>query len=325
MSRGFDTANGEPGAAADDQEASSFEAYKKAQARISRRRLWPVTVFYPAYAVIVLVLALRSPHPYIALGFFGVFIPLWTLVEFMFHRFILHGRFGPGKGIIRKFAHERLDPLHWQHHARPFDGLHINGGVTDLLGLFIVAALVSFLAPVYTLPVLLAGMVQFYVVEEWVHHSTHFYNLGGAYFRYIKRHHGFHHTAAGTELGYGLTNGFWDMVFNTHYPEEVRRVLYGTRWSLSPWRARQKPLYDLDRIIGPILITATKARELSPEQAVDLLLKRPEVAKAAASFGAVHQVVLKALERLRKYGLTAEIHGHLTISEPNHLRAYIAA
>ncbi len=318
-------ASGESGAACDAQKGPTFAAYKKVQARISRRRLYPVTALYTTYAVVVLVWALRSHHPYVAVGFFVAAIPLWTLVEFMFHRFFLHGRFGPGKGIMRKFAHERLDPLHWEHHARPFDGLHINGGITDLLGLFVVAVAISFLAPVYTLPVLMAGMVQFYVIEEWIHHSAHFYPFGGAYFRYIKRHHGFHHTPAGTELGYGLTNGFWDVVFNTHYPEEVRRVLYGTRWSLSPWRGRRKPLYDLDRIIGPILISETEARELSPEQAVDVLLGHPEVAQAAASFGPPQIVVQKALRRLRKYGLTAEIHGYLIIPRPNHLRAYVLA
>ena len=203
-----------------------FGDYKRQQARISRHRLYPMTVFYTLYALGVLFFALRSSHPAVAVFFYAAGIPIWTLVEYLFHRYVLHGRFAPGKGIVRKFLHERLDPLHWEHHARPFDGHHINAELRDLLPLFIVAAPVSFIAPVYTLPVLLAGVVQSYVAEEWIHHSVHFYNFRSPYFRYIKRHHFYHHSPKGMEEGYGLTNGFWDVVFKTSYPAPVRKALY---------------------------------------------------------------------------------------------------
>jgi sterol desaturase/sphingolipid hydroxylase (fatty acid hydroxylase superfamily) len=203
-----------------------FGVYKRQQARISRHRLYPMTIFYTLYAVTVLFFGLRSSHPVIAIIFYLGGIPIWTLVEYLFHRFVLHGRFAPGKGIIRKFLHERLDPLHWEHHTHPFDGHHINGELRDLLPLFFVAAPVSFIAPLYTLPILLAGVVQCYVIEEWVHHSVHFYNFRSPYFRYIKRHHFYHHSPKGIEEGYGLTNGFWDIIFKTRYPAPVREALY---------------------------------------------------------------------------------------------------
>ncbi len=203
-----------------------FGVYKQQQTRISRHRLYPMTVFYTVYALVALFFALRSSHPWVAVILYACGLPVWTFVEYLFHRFVLHGRFAPGKGIIRKFLHARLDPLHLEHHARPFDGHHINGELRDLLPLFFVAAPVSFLAPIYTLPVLLAGVVQCYVIEEWVHHSVHFYNFRSPYFRYIKRHHYYHHSPKGIEQGYGLTNGFWDIVFNTRYPAPVREALY---------------------------------------------------------------------------------------------------
>jgi len=203
--------------------------FKRQQAGISRRRLFPMTVFYTLYAVTVLAFALRSAHPRLALGFFLAGIPVWTFVEYLFHRFVLHGRFADGEGFIRKFAHQRLDPLHWEHHARPWDGMHINGELQDLLPLFIIAVPVSFLAPLYTLPALLAGVVQSYVVEEWVHHSVHFYNFRNPYFRYIKRHHLYHHSPRGMKLGYGLTNGFWDIVCGTRYPKDILKALYAKR------------------------------------------------------------------------------------------------
>lgn len=209
----------------------AFGVYKRQQAAISRGRLYPMTVFYSVYAMIVLFFALRSAHPWVALAFYAAGVPVWTLVEYLFHRYVLHGHFGPGEGIIRRFLHERLDPLHWEHHKRPFDGHHINGEIRDLLPLFFVAAPVSFIAPIYTLPILLAGVVQCYVLEEWIHHSVHFYNFRSPYFRYIKRFHYYHHSPKGIDLGYGLTNGFWDIIFKTRYPAPVRQALYRRRQS----------------------------------------------------------------------------------------------
>jgi sterol desaturase/sphingolipid hydroxylase (fatty acid hydroxylase superfamily) len=65
------------------------------------------------------------------------------------------------------------------------------------------------------------------VVEEWVHHSVHFYHFDNPYFRYIKRHHLYHHSPKGEDVGYGLTNGFWDIIFSTRISAEQRRLLYG--------------------------------------------------------------------------------------------------
>lgn len=211
----------------------SFGVYKRQQAAISRGRLYPMTLFYSVYVTVALFFALRSPHPWVAAAFFAAGIPVWTLVEYLFHRYVLHGHFAPGEGFLRRFLHERLDPLHWEHHKHPFDGHHINGEIKDLLPLFFVAAPVSFIAPVYTLPMLLAGVVESYVLEEWIHHSVHFYNFQNPYFRYIKRFHYYHHSPKRVEQGYGLTNGFWDIIFKTRYPAPVRQALYRRKRSPS--------------------------------------------------------------------------------------------
>lgn len=64
----------------------SFEAYKREQSRIARKRLYPLTVFYTTYSLIVLLIALRSAHPWVALIFYLAGIPVWSLVEYAFHR-----------------------------------------------------------------------------------------------------------------------------------------------------------------------------------------------------------------------------------------------
>ncbi len=203
-----------------------FVLYKRQQGQIARRRLLPTTLFYSSYFLIILTLALRSKHPVIAAFFFAAGIVNWTLVEYLFHRYVLHRHFADGKGFIRKFAHRRLDPLHFEHHERPWDALHITGMIKDLLPLFFVAAPLSFIGPIYTLPILLAATVQGYICEEWVHYTIHFVKIRNPYFRYVKRFHLYHHSPKGFDRGYGITGGFWDFVFGTRYPEPVRKRLF---------------------------------------------------------------------------------------------------
>jgi hypothetical protein len=203
----------------------SFEGYKKEQSRIARRRLYPLTIFYTAFAFLILALDVRSRHPCVGAVFFLTGLPVWSLIEYLFHRYVLHGRFPPGQGFIRKFLHERLDPLHWDHHERPFDGWHISGQLKDILPLFAVAVLFSFLLPVYTLLPLLAGVVQSYVGEEWLHYYLHFGKPHLRFLRYLKRYHLYHHSPRGIDRGYGITSGVWDRVFSTQYPHPVRKSI----------------------------------------------------------------------------------------------------
>jgi sterol desaturase/sphingolipid hydroxylase (fatty acid hydroxylase superfamily) len=202
-----------------------FQTCKRTQAALARHRLYPLTVFYTLYAILALTIALSTKHIWTAAAFFSAGCATWTLVEYLFHRYVLHGRFPPGRGVVRRFLHERLDPLHWDHHKRPFDGSHISGELKDILPLFFVAAPVSFLFPVYTAPVVLAGVVLSYVGEEWLHYALHFSNSRFPLFRRMKKYHLYHHSPRGIDKGFGITTRFWDCVFDTRFPEAVRRSL----------------------------------------------------------------------------------------------------
>ena len=207
--------------------ATRFKEYKREQAGISRRMLYPVTTFYTCYSLIMMIVAGRTKHAFVAVAFYLVGAPIWTFIEYLSHRYVLHGRYKPGKGLPRKLLVKYINPLHWEHHDHPFDGEHINGELKDLLPMFAVFAPLSFIFPVYTAPMLLAGVCQCYVLEEWVHHSVHFYNFRNRYFKYIRKHHIYHHTSTGMKLGYGFTSAIWDVVFKTRYSAAVRERLYG--------------------------------------------------------------------------------------------------
>jgi sterol desaturase/sphingolipid hydroxylase (fatty acid hydroxylase superfamily) len=156
---------------------------------------------------------------------------VWTLIEYLSHRYVFHRHFKQSKKWYKKFytglAHKYLDPTHFGHHEKPFDGTHINGELKDLLPLFLLAVPLSFIFPTYTLPMLLAGVVQSYVAEEWAHHCMHYYNFRNPYFRHIKKYHLYHHSSQGVAKGYGITSGFWDIIFNSRFPDAVRQRMFG--------------------------------------------------------------------------------------------------
>src|SRR5262245_21958668 len=201
----------------------------KVEARKSRHRLYPVTLVYSTFAWATLLNAFNGGHAWAALAWFAAGAVCWTYIEYLAHRYVLHGRFPAGPGPLRRLLHGAFDHLHYEHHARPWDGNHINGTLRDTLPIVLPAALLSFLAPLHTAPVLVGGILQFYILEEWVHHSVHFYRFKGRYFRYIKKHHLYHHSPRGSEVGFGLSNGIWDVLRGTRIPSAERQLLYGRR------------------------------------------------------------------------------------------------
>ena len=195
------------------------------EARRSRHRLYPVTVVYTLTSLAALAHALRGRPGAAALSWL-LGVAFWTWLEYMVHRHILHGTFPDGPGM-RHWTHRLFDHLHVEHHERPWDGNHINGTIRDTGPFLLPAFLLALALPPHTLLAFLAGLVQAYVAEEWVHHSVHFYTFDNLYFRYIKKHHLYHHSRRGREIAFGLTSGLWDAALGTRIPAEIRTALYG--------------------------------------------------------------------------------------------------
>ena len=198
---------------------------REVEARRARRRLYPVSILYTTYGLTVLAHGLESSRPGSAVLAFLLGIAVWTLVEYLVHRYVLHGRSptDPGSSSISSTRTSTTS----------------TGSTTSAPGTGTTSAAPSrtrcrsswprgpaaFLAPVWSVPVFVAGILQAYVVEEWVHHSVHFSSSSERYFRYIKRHHLYHHSPKGMAIAYGLTNGFWDIVYDTRIPRDPQDPL----------------------------------------------------------------------------------------------------
>jgi sterol desaturase/sphingolipid hydroxylase (fatty acid hydroxylase superfamily) len=163
-------------------------------------------VVYPALIVgtILAIAAWRSPQlRVIALGIAAAGIVLWTLLEYLLHRFVLHGD-------------TRIGGLHDQHHARPRAWI----GTPTWLSITAIAcfALMPILlgAPAIVGLSLAAGLMAGFLWYALTHHVIHHGNpqflarvLAGA-----TRHHFEHHRQQGIG-NFGVTTRLWDRLFRT--------------------------------------------------------------------------------------------------------------
>jgi sterol desaturase/sphingolipid hydroxylase (fatty acid hydroxylase superfamily) len=194
------------------------------EASRSRRRMMPVTIIYSAHLLALLTLAALSSQLLRALTFVALGLVVWTLLEYLVHRFILHVAFPPSGGWHLRLLHRLFDASHADHHAQPWDGYHINGHLDTL---FVAVWLVplSFLAPPFTASAAVAAVFVGYAAEEWAHHAMHFDNFRWRYFQYVRRRHLYHHSRLGVGTAYGITSDVWDKVFGTRIPVPQRARL----------------------------------------------------------------------------------------------------
>ena len=115
------------------------------EARIAWRRLRPPTIVYGA-AGATLSSAVHRHGLVACLPWLAAGAVLWTWVEYLGHRFVLHGVFPDGPGPWRRFLHRRFLQPHRNHHAEPWNGRHVSGSLGDTAAVvFALAVLASVL------------------------------------------------------------------------------------------------------------------------------------------------------------------------------------
>jgi dihydroceramide fatty acyl 2-hydroxylase len=171
---------------------------------------WTVPLF--VYLPIVALLAAASlkalpPAISLALALLGYF--LWTLTEYLGHRFLFHYEFPGTFGARMHFL------IHGVHHVHPNDPLRLvmpvllSGPI--MLIAFAVARLLFGLPVGY--PVLMGfilGYLGYDMVHYYVHHGAPATRLGLA----LRRAHMLHHFRDPAR-GFGVSAPWWDHVFGT--------------------------------------------------------------------------------------------------------------
>ncbi|HNR02396.1 MAG TPA: sterol desaturase family protein [Anaerolineaceae bacterium] len=174
--------------------------------------IWlPVALFF---LILSIIKAPAGAFPaYIPLGFvIGLF--LWTLAEYVLHRFLFHM---PVKG---EKAERIVFLFHGVHHAQPQikTRLVMPPAVAIPLalvfyGIFYLFFAVILNSPQWVAPVFSAFIIG-YLVYDLTHYATHHFPMRSGYARYIKRYHMQHHYKT-PNARFGVSSPIWDVVFKT--------------------------------------------------------------------------------------------------------------
>ena len=149
----------------------------------------------------------------VVLGFLvGLF--LWTLTEYLLHRFVFH--FPP-----RSERQEKIFFLfHGVHHAQPKvkTRLVMPPAVSIPLaalfyGIFWLVLDRALGLPGW-LPPIFSGFIAGYLVYDMTHYATHHFPMRGRLSKALKRHHMQHHYKT-PNARFGVSSPLWDLVFGT--------------------------------------------------------------------------------------------------------------
>jgi sterol desaturase/sphingolipid hydroxylase (fatty acid hydroxylase superfamily) len=161
----------------------------------------------------------------VAVGFL-VGYALWTLVEYLGHRFLYHHRFISTAGRRAQFL------MHGVHHNHPSDPLRLV--MPPLMSVPIMAAawaaLRASLGPAQCLPVL-AGFLAGYVAYDILHYHLHHGQPRNFIGRFLRARHMHHHFRDET-TSFGVSAPWWDYVFGTQLRLAESSAAFASRHSL---------------------------------------------------------------------------------------------
>ena len=168
----------------------------------------PLFIYLP---VIVWFLLQAQDNGWRILGLFisGLFV--WTLTEYVLHRFIFHwvpsGKWG-----------ERLHFIwHGVHHDYPNDQLRLvlPPSVSVPLATLFYFLFRLFLGTPSVYP-LFSGFILGYLCYDMMHYAMHHLRWNNSVWLKIKNHHMLHHYQE-HDKGFGVSNPLWDYVFKTTF------------------------------------------------------------------------------------------------------------
>lgn len=179
---------------------------------------WVVPTIWIPVNFYIFYLGAKELSPVVTISFWLIGLFVWTLVEYCLHRFLFHLDDHLPEHSIAFTLHFLL---HGVHHYLPMDRMRLVMPPT----LFIVLCypfykLVFSIFPYHIACVGFAGGFLGYIIYDVTHYMLHHAKLP-KFYQDLKTYHLEHHYK-NYQLGFGVSNNFWDRVFGTYlYPEDV--------------------------------------------------------------------------------------------------------
>ena len=177
---------------------------------------------FPLVAVALLYVTFRAQQQHNPLAtlvwLFPIGMLMWTLLEYLLHRFGFHIQTPIQNPRLREFVYAS----HLAHHASPRDPNQVL--VLPASGFVVSAMLYGLLAAafgnVFSAAGVLAGIWAGFLYYEAVHYRVHFSLSGSGLITRQRRAH-FHHHFTNNKSCFGVTSPIWDHVFGTARGREL--------------------------------------------------------------------------------------------------------
>ena len=147
---------------------------------------------------------------FIELFILGLFV--WTLVEYIMHRFVFH--YAPPD---KPWAQRLHFIFHGVHHDYPSDAKRLvlppSVSIPLATGFYFLFNAILPANDIYGFfPAFLLG----YLFYDISHYAIHHFNFKGAIWKKIKQHHMLHHYQD-PDKGYGVSSPLWDKIFRSDF------------------------------------------------------------------------------------------------------------
>ena len=143
---------------------------------------------------------------------------VWSLVEYLIHRYIFHGH--PKAEWAKKIHYT----FHGIHHDYPQDSLRLvmPPPVSIPLAVIFYWLFYWIMSPLGIIQfhyAYFAGFVAAYLFYDMMHYASHHIPMNTKYLKMVKDHHMKHHYKD-PDVGFGFTSKVWDQVFGTDFKED---------------------------------------------------------------------------------------------------------
>ncbi|TDO22405.1 sterol desaturase family protein [Pedobacter duraquae] len=147
--------------------------------------------------------------PFAGYALFGIFV--WTLTEYVMHRYVFH--FYPTSDWGKKIHFI----FHGVHHDYPNDAKRLvmppSASIPLALGFFF---LFQYLLPIGTVYAFFLGFISGYLAYDMTHYALHHANFKNGFWKKLKQHHMLHHYSDSTR-GYGVSSDIWDKILGSNF------------------------------------------------------------------------------------------------------------
>jgi 4-hydroxysphinganine ceramide fatty acyl 2-hydroxylase len=141
-------------------------------------------------------------------GLFVLGILLWTLLEYLIHRYIFH--YEPTSHLGKRLHYI----VHGVHHDYPNDARRLVMPPSVSVPLAVLFYILFLLIFGHLAPGVFAGLVFGYVCYDMLHYATHHFPMKRGLWLWLKQYHLRHHYK-NDDAGFGISSPIWDYVFGT--------------------------------------------------------------------------------------------------------------